>query len=339
MSSFRHCRRCGEDQTTHRPRPRCRFRRRCLLSPLTARSKGYRTKPYQPKGRAALVAAVLAAFYSIVDSEWPLTARGIFYRLISMTADFGKSKQTADAVAEVIVELRRDRTIPWRAIRDDGYHRIDPYSWEDEVHFLKYMRTKAQRARLRRQDGQRLYVEVWAEAAGVLPVVERAAEAFGVPVLTGGGQPSVTLKHDMARRAAERFRKEGRSTVVLGVTDHDPYGWQMVDNVRQDTAAFLADDGFPEALTIDRIAITVDQVREYGITMMQAPVAGAHSPRSVREWQGGIVQVEAMLPSQLRVEVTTAIETRFDMAAYRAVLVAERGFQQRLLALIPGLPG
>jgi hypothetical protein len=89
------------------------------------------------------------------------------------------------------------------------------------------------------------------------PVAEQRHADLYLPT----GEISDTLIYQMARIGAE----DGRPMVVLYFADADPAGWQMPISVSRKLQGFKALE-FPDLdFEAHRVALTPDQVREYGL--------------------------------------------------------------------------
>lgn len=174
---------------------------------------------------------------------------------------------------------RRSGMIPFEAIRDDGVVEARPDGFAGPRSFWSAVRSAADDYRRHRQQGQPRHVEVWCEAAGMVPQLARVSRPYGVPVFSSGGFDSTTAKYS----AAKRILRRDVPTVVLSVGDLDPSGTAMFDAAEEDVAAFVSDlDGTPPAFI--RAAVTREQVDFHGLPEKPA------NPRDRREgWEGGTV--------------------------------------------------
>src|SRR4051812_35009559 len=82
---------------------------------------------------------------------------------------------------------------------------------------------------------QPVYIELWCEAAGMVPQMERVANRYSIPVYSTGGFSSVTVTSEIADRALAR----DKPTVFLHVGDFDPSGESIFDAMTRDARAFL----------------------------------------------------------------------------------------------------
>jgi hypothetical protein len=124
--------------------------------------------------------------------------------------------------------------LPWEAIRDGGLGRTVAARYFDGAEdFEATVRDNAANLKLNRQRGQAQVIELWCEAGGMVPILQRIAAPYSCRVNTGGGYDSVTAKHNLAARVRERAR-DGLRTVILHVGDFDPSGEDMCEVLRGD---------------------------------------------------------------------------------------------------------
>ena len=96
-----------------------------------------------------------------------------------------------------------------------------PLQYDDPGDFWPRMRFRLNAYQRDRQNGQPERIELGCEAAGMQPSLFRVAAPFSVPVLSTGGFSSVTVTHEIARRAV-RNSENGQDTLFLHVGDFDP---------------------------------------------------------------------------------------------------------------------
>jgi hypothetical protein len=180
-----------------------------------------------------------------------------------------------------------------------------------------------------RQAGQPVAIELWCEAAGMVPQLGRIAENYSIPVFSSGGFSSLSA----VRMIVERARRQNVPTVLLHVGDYDPSGESIFAAMAEDAAAFLKEDRLLalQHLRAVRIALTDEQIDEFDLPTAPAKATDARS----RTWKGETCQLEALAPDQLGTIVRNAIENELDLDRYRAELLLEH---DDVLELWRGLP-
>ena len=236
--------------------------------------------------------------------QLPLTLRQIFYRLVAAYG-FEKTENAYERLGETINRARRGRLIAFNAIRDDGMVARWPQEFLSADEFWQMVNETVEDFSLSAQDGQRQYVEVWVEAAGMVPqAFEAVNPKYGVPVFSSGGFDSTTAKYDAARRFLER----DRPTVVVHVGDYDASGIALFESARADVTAFYADLGGLKPPEFVRAAVTPEQIDRF-----QLPTAPPKkTDRRSAFTDTRTVQAEALPPDVLQAEILAAVAPLFD---------------------------
>ena len=283
--------------------------------------------PWKPRAEAReLLAAVAMVLQEYID-HWPLTGRQVFYRLVA-GGHLDKSERAYARLLENLNRGRRAGLVPWEAIRDDGVTLAAPSHFDGVPSFWSTVASAADRYRLDRSSRQPCRLELWVEAAGMVPQARRVADEYGVPVQSSGGFDSTTAKHD----AALRFLGDQRPTVVLHIGDFDPSGCAIVDSVADDISNFVADYGRPDCARFERLAVTPEQIARFGL-----PTA----PQKVTDRRGeamvDTVQAEALSPDELARIIGDGIRSRLDLDALDDVLGLELLHRYELRDRLEGL--
>lgn len=173
--------------------------------------------------------------------------------------------------------------VPFAAFRDDGGSRHGGDGWDD---FLRGLRGQAKGFTLDRQQGQRVRLWVLCEAARMAPMLARAADPYGVPVLSSGGFDSLTAKHDLARELA-RVAQAGQRAEVLHIGDLDASGVHLFTELAEDVGAMCYGLDADSAPPFTRLAVTPAQAEARDLP--SAPP----KPTDRRAFTGETVQANA----------------------------------------------
>jgi hypothetical protein len=287
----------------------------------TTRVRGFAA--WSPRGETLALLEDVRAVLETFRAFLPVTLRQVFYRLVA-TVGYPKDERAYDRLGETLNRARRAGLIDWDDIRDDGFTKRTPTSFDDPSEWAKTVLAFAKDYRLDRQRFQDGRLVVWCEAGGMVPQLERVAREYSVPVYSSGGFDSVTAKHEVA----EEFSRLGSAT-VLHVGDLDPSGVHMFGSLDEDVRAFLASMGGD--VDFVRLAVTREHVERLSL-----PTAPA-KPTDRRAFSGDTVQAEAIPPDELARIVRGAIVDRLDGHILEAVLAAEEAERTRLVEHVSGI--
>jgi hypothetical protein len=290
------------------------------------RPKGYADWRPQAKTRVLLeqVTAVLIEYADYL----PLTVRQVFYRLVGGHG-YDKTEQAYERLCNHLVRARRAELIPFHHLRDDGVVVMAERWFAGPEDFWDRIGRQLKTYKRDKQAGQAVYVELWCEAAGMMPQLQAVAGRYSVPVYSCGGFSSLSAVRNIVDRVAAR----AVPTVLLHVGDLDPSGESIFDSMTEDAAAFLREDMLPglHHLIPERVALTRAQVEDHRLPTAPAKASDSRS----RRWTGGTCQVEALPPDVLAQIVREAIEGWLDLALVREHEAAERRERIELAGMLP----
>jgi hypothetical protein len=159
------------------------------------------------------------------------------------------------------------------------------------------------------------------EKASLAEVLGPVAEGFKADLYLPTGEISDTLIYQMAKVGAE----DGRPMVVLYFADADPAGWQMGISVARKLQAFQALHFADLRFRVQRVALTPEQVREYGLP--STPLKDTEKRGDAWRAAMGTEQTEidalaALQPELLRQLAREAIAPYFDATLQDRVAMA-----------------
>ncbi|MGI8867657.1 MAG: hypothetical protein ACR2F6_02090, partial [Mycobacteriales bacterium] len=132
--------------------------------------------PWGPRARARETLTMVQAILAEYQAYLPIPGRQILYMGMSR---FGFDKGAYGHLLDVLQRGRRAGLTPWEAIRDDGVSTDDPAGFHGMPHFWANVQAWTEDYTRKRQAGQPVYVEVWCEAAGMLPQLARTVHPYG----------------------------------------------------------------------------------------------------------------------------------------------------------------
>ena len=222
--------------------------------------------------------------------------------------------------------------IPFDAIRDDGVTCYRRDHFDDRDDFLRHVRGMGQRYTRNKLSAQDVHIEVWCEAAGMLPQLHYVASRFSVQAYSSGGFDSLTAKKDLA----DRIVMIEKPAIILHLGDCDPSGEGIFDCVAQDVTAFVEADRPHGLVTVDfqRIALTRAQVAEYDLPTAPPKATDTRS----KSWKGGTCQLEALPPNVIADILRAALWEHIDPVRFRQDCEAEEADRAEITRLLLPAP-
>lgn len=293
----------------------------------TGRPRGY-IENYRPNASTRELLDQVQEVLEEYREYWPLTCRQIFYRLVGANR-YAKDESAYSRLCHHIANARRGGLIDFDAIRDDGVTTFDLDHFDDRDDFLRHLRELGEGYTRNRLTAQGIHMEVWCEAAGMLPQLYNVAEWYSVPVYSSGGFDSLTAK----KRLADRICSKEKETIILHLGDYDPSGVSIFDSVAEDVTAFVMADRPHGLVTVEfqRVTLTREQVLAYDLPTAPAKATDSRS----KDWEGGTCQLEALPPNVIAAILKSAIESRINWIQFVSDLDAEKQDRVMISGLLP----
>ncbi len=288
--------------------------------------RGY-TTDYAPRAKTRALLDQAQAVLDEYREYWPLTIRQIFYRMVGAHG-YDKSEAAYNRLCHHLANARRARIIPFHAIRDDGVTTYRRDHFEDRDDFLRHVRGMGKRYTRNKLSGQELHIEVWCEAAGMLPQIDDVTAPFSVRAYSSGGFDSLTAKKDLA----DRIVSIEKPAIILHLGDCDPSGEDIFNAVAQDVTAFVEADRQFGTVTVDfhRIALTREQVAAYDLPTAPPKASDTRSA----SWKGGTCQLEALPPNVIADILKEALWQHIDATKYLEDCEAEKADRAQINQLL-----
>ena len=257
---------------------------------------------------------VVARAADIVNSyDTAVTLRQLYYRLVS--EELLPNKDTSyKTLSARTAEARRDGSFPRLMDRTRNIHR--PTHFDSAAHALDAL---ARQYRLDRTEGQDHQVFLGVEKNGLVEQVTAWFRDRGIPVLALGGYSSQGYIDDVL----DELAVDGRPAVLLYAGDFDATGVDILRDLEERT------DGFFEV--VERVALNVDQIEEYGLPPLPGKATDTRAAGFVATY-GSLIQVEvdALDPNTLHDLFEDAIAPYWDVSTFDSVLEREADDLSRL---------
>jgi hypothetical protein len=233
-----------------------------------------------------------------------LTLRQLYYQFVARGL-LANSDKSYTVLGAAVVKGRMAGLLDWDHLEDrtrnlyGSHHESTP---DDAVWSASYM------YRLDKWVGQPRRVEVWVEKEALAGVVARAAGQGDVNYLACRGYMSVSEMYATAQRY-RRYFTTGQDVLLLHLGDHDPSGVDMSRDIEDRLGEFLAYD---TRLEVRRIALTMDQVREYDPPPNPAKMSDSRGTGYVERYGTQSWELDALDPTTLVALINEHVDAERD---------------------------
>ena len=246
--------------------------------------------------------------------QMKMTLRQVYYRLVAKLI-IPNTINEYKALSRLLVKARENEDVDYRKIEDrarttigydDGSESPKEYldSWE------KAFRRCWQSFTMQMWKTQPQFVEVWIEKDALSRVVSEEAMKFKVKTCPSKGYSSFTYIADAVNRLG--WHKD-QKCVILYAGDYDPSGMDITRDLQDRLTRYGAD------VTVKRIALSLEQIKEYNLPPMPAKTTDARYAKFVADTGGSdAVELDALEPPVLQQVVRDAVKEEIDSEAWNA---------------------
>ena len=259
--------------------------------------------------------------------DMPLTLRQIYYRLV---ADFGMPNRRSayNTLSRMLVRAREQGEVDDTRIEDRSRETLGgDFGFPGPEEYLKYKIDNFRRVSYQRKmwEFQPRYIEVWVEKDALSRVISAITNKYSVVVCPSRGYSSYTYLKRMA--VEDRFQKyTDKPIVVLDFRDHDPSGIQMTEDLQNRLDRYGGDLD----ITVNRIALTIEQVRRYKLIPNPTKIADPRSPKYHLLYGNECWELDAIEPSELQRIVKESIIDFIDASLWKLTIEQSKREQKDL---------
>lgn len=177
--------------------------------------------------------------------------------------------------------------------------------------------------------------ETWAEKSTMNDVLEPVCEQYGMNLVTGLGELSITAVYLLAKRIVQA-KKPVR---VFYVSDFDPAGECMPVSVARKIEYFVRTYGIEQDIKLIPLMLTSVQCQTYNLP--RTPIKDTERRKDGFEDRHGtgateLDALEALYPGEMRKIIEEAIEPYFDPRAWNEAIRANRRLQDEVRKYLTG---
>ena len=264
-----------------------------------------------------------AELYQIVQQHQPATVRQVFY-LSVVVGLCDKRESGYTLVQRELLKMRRGGAVPYHWIADNirtfygrtRYGSLEEFGLVASRHLFHYdyWRDSAET------------VEVWVESDSIAGTLRGTiVDEWGLRLHVARGFSSETFLYN----AGEEIQEDGRPTHVYVLSDFDPSGISLAEDIAEKLARFSGD----VPVTVERIALDGEQVRSWELPTHALKSSDRRAARFQREHGHEACELEAVPPNTLRELVSEHIGRHVSPERIAAAKRDERVQRDALRAL------
>jgi len=266
---------------------------------------------YSPKNlRDATLVIITKANHIITEYQeqgFCLTLRQVYYQMIArdlfpeswidlkynvrqgLPPDTKNTLKNYKRLGDIISDARLTGLIDWNAIEDRTRELRSEAHWDSPSDIV---RACAQQFRYDLWENQDYYCEVWIEKDALIGVIEGVCSELDVSYFSCRGYTSQSAMWGAAQRLIAR-EMDGQQTIIFHLGDHDPSGLDMTRDIANRLAMFQS------LVDVRRIALSMDQIDQYGPPPNPAKTTDARYEKYRDEYGDDSWELDALEPKVL----------------------------------------
>ena len=225
-----------------------------------------------------------------------LTLRQLYYQLVSRAIIANKQTEYK-RLGSIVNDARLAGMIDWLAIEDRTRNLRGLSHWTDPSEIIS---GAANSYRVDLWQNQRYRPEVWIEKDALAGVIEGVCCEFDVPFFSCRGYTSQSEMWGAGRRLAA-WRAGGYVPILFHLGDHDPSGLDMTRDIDDRLGLFMGGVG------LKRLALNMDQIREYGPPPNPAKVTDSRYAGYVEKYGPDSWELDALEPKVIEGLIRQAV--------------------------------
>jgi hypothetical protein len=261
------------------------------------------------KSEWAKTTNLIAVAVSILEREYPMTIRQLFYRIVSIGV-IENNRSSYQLVSRIMTTARKDGRCLYEYITDRSRPEYVPSVFTDAKGYAEVVK------RAYRKDywaSQPKHVEVWTEKDAIIGSIEPLTNELGITVRVGRGFSSTTKKHEISCQFQEISWTKSIHVLYLG--DFDPSGMAIERNLRY---------GIYAGFKMRRLAIHQKDIWQFNLPPLRVKETDSRSADFVIDHGSECVELDALAPIELRRRIENAVNDLKDAAKWDRAIAVEK---------------
>ena len=268
---------------------------------------------WNPRGQSLELIGIAEQICSSYQAQgYDLTLRQLYYQFVSRDVIPNNQRQYK-MLGNVIDRARRAGYLDWNYIVDRTRNLMGFATYDSPADLIAEQEYRFHRDLWESQDYR---IEVWVEKEALAGVIGRASGSYACDYFSCRGYVSQSEMHAAAKRH-QQYERQGQDVVVLHLGDHDPSGIDMSRDI-QDRLSF-----FGANTVVERIALNMDQVEEYGPPPNPAKLTDSRVEEYIARYGEESWELDALDPATLNALINEHIERYLNPSLYQDALNEE----------------
>ena len=265
------------------------------------------TNPREETQKQIAIALRIVEQYE--EQGYRLTLRQLYYRFVAGGL-IPNTERSYKNLGRILDLGRMLGVIDWDSIEDRTRSLGYTSHWDDPADIIE---SAAQSFRIDKWQGQATRVEVWVEKEALAGVVQRVADRWDVPWFGCRGYASQSAMYAAGKRMARYLADGCERVVVLHLGDHDPSGIDMTRDIQARLSKFSRSD----EVSVDRIALNMDQIEAYNPPPNPAKLSDSRAPDYVQRFGRSSWELDALPPADLDALIEKHVQVHLDLELYQ----------------------
>ena len=272
---------------------------------------------YVPKNFSVGSLKIVEQANSIINDYsaqgYDLTLRQIYYQFVAR--DLIPNKQSEyKRLGSIINDARLAGMIDWDAIVDRTRNIQSNSHWDSPKEIITGC---AEYYQIDKWENQPLRPEIWIEKDALVGVVEGVARRNDVSYFSCRGYTSQSEMWSASRRL-KRYANANQVPIIIHLGDHDPSGIDMTRDIHDRLELFMG------GLTIDRIALNMDQIEEFNPPPNPSKITDPRASTYIKRFGMKSWELDALEPAFLEQMIDETISKYRDVDLWDTMVRKEK---------------
>ncbi len=250
---------------------------------------------YRPKRFAGSSVTVIDQANVILDEYaaqgFDLTLRQLFYQFVTR-ALLPNTQKSYKRLGGIISDARLAGLVDWYSLVDRTRDLRGTSHWTDPASIMRSTASSFRQDKWRNQPNR---IEVWIEKDALIGVIAGVCDELDLDYFSCRGYTSQSEMWVAGQRLLGYLGDgDGQTVTILHLGDHDPSGLDMTRDIRDRLSLFCY-----EGIEVNRIALNMDQVREFNPPPNPAKITDSRAAAYIDEYGDESWELDALDPTTM----------------------------------------